>query len=348
MWLPSNGSADALADIRESIAFVLQDTPWKFSLWRSVVRAAARRPFEHCSRESNSAAKEWLSAQLRRVAHVCETEDPRSWMHTWPEEDAVENEHLHTRLRDLYLSFHRAAFWHALADVLRQLWSHHDRTKRPAVGDPGPPPGWWTVRAVPTGRHREVAEFLSALDQWSNVLYPPGQPPPRFEHWTWELDQLVACVLASVPRRKSADAWRRTARPAGTLVVPAELLSVLAPQTLKLLVRAGRALPHRNRARCLNASALAHLYLAGQDRRLGPLLFPKLGRPRLLGASRDPDRTIALGVALGCSGHIDRHLLQRALAGQKIRAAGTGQDHLSLLEYSRVRRLLLGHAPITS
>ena len=56
-WLPTGGAAGdegkAAADIREAVGFVLRRTPWKFALWRAVVRAAVRRPFGEAVEEAD-------------------------------------------------------------------------------------------------------------------------------------------------------------------------------------------------------------------------------------------------------------------------------------------------------
>ena len=342
MWLPPEASEGALADIRDSISFVLQKTPWKFSLWRSVVRAAARRPVGERPEESDAAAEKWLSAQLRRVAYGRAPKDPRSWMRTWPEDDVRQSA---DRWKELYLSFHRASFWHALSEVLRELWRHHDRTKRQSIGDPGPPPGWWTVRALPTGGHREVVRFLGTLDKWVDVLYPPCQLAPPLEAWSWELDEIVGCALAVTTRLDLAKAWPRGTKPAETLVVPAEALTSTAPSTLRILAKAGRTLPHDGRARHLDHSTLAHIYQAGRHRDLGKLLFPPNEESRVLGAAQTPNHTIAVGVSLGCSGEIGPDLLVEAVHKTSIGDEPNRGDHLDLLEYGRARRLLLGHDP---
>ena len=116
-WLPLDDSLGraTLADIRFSVAYVLGKTPWKFSLWRSVVRAAARRPVGQDSESGDDDAKCWLSAQLQRTAHAPGTTDPTSWMHAWPEESTNKEHQREPSWINLYLSFHRTAFWHALA-----------------------------------------------------------------------------------------------------------------------------------------------------------------------------------------------------------------------------------------
>ena len=351
-WLPPDMARTALSDIRISIAYVLHATPWKFALWRAVVRAAARRPIgqEHNDhkKKQDCEAKGWLSDQLQRIAYSPGTRDtlnPRSWMHTWPEECANEKHHRDGSWQALYLSFHRTAFWHALADVLGEPWRHHDRIKHPHAGDSGPSPRWWTVRAVPEGRHDHVAKFFGALDQWVDVLYPQNVSVPDLTTLPWELDQLVAAVLASRPRGELADAWRRAERPGDVLMIPATLRCLQMPRTVEILKRFGRIQPRYGRARFLNTSALAHVQLGGRDHRLGDLLFPPDQLPRILGTNQDPMHTVAIGVSLGCSESVGRDLAAEAGPIPKPRE-GEGpfqKDPLALWEYGRTRRILLGH-----
>ena len=344
VWLPPvhESASVALSDIRQSIAYVLRETPWKFSLWRSVVRAAALRPVG-ASEKDNSRAAEWLTDRLRHIAHVEDDGDSRSWMNTWPER-LGDNRCDRDRLwKEQYLSFHRAAFWHSLGDVLRELWRHHDRVERPRVGDAGPPPSWWTLRAIPGKGHKAVAELLGAVDVWADVLYPSDEIPDRLRQWPWELDQLVAAVLGSAPRTEVAEGLRCAERPNGALMVPLSPFRVRARRTVELLTAAGRVLPSRARARALNENGLAHIYLAGIQSDLAPLLFPAGRKPRVLGALSDPDHTIAVGVALGCATSIDRGLLQESVPAPEVVAGRASLDPLTLREYGRARRLLLGH-----
>ena len=345
VWLPPDHdtASAALSDIRESVAYVLRETPWKFSLWRSVVRAAALRPAD-ASEEDDSRAAKWLADRLRHIAHVEGDGDSTSWMNTWPEDLSDDGHQRDPLWKAQYLSFHRAAFWHSLGDVLRELWRHHDRVTRPPVGDAGPPPSWWTLRAIPGGRHSTVAALLGAVDEWTDVLYPSDEVLDRLRQWPWELDEFVAAVLASVARPEVAEGLRRADRPDGTLMVPLTPFGDRAPRTIKLLAEAGRVLPSRARARALNESGLAHLYLAGRQSDLAPLLFPASRKPRILGALNDHDHTISIGVALGCAASIDRGLLQEALVDPAVVAGRASRDPLALREYGRARRLFLGHA----
>ena len=66
-WLPTAREAGEqhrnLRRIRETIGFVLDRTPWKFAIWRAVVRGAARRPLDDSENEGGTdhEASEWLS-----------------------------------------------------------------------------------------------------------------------------------------------------------------------------------------------------------------------------------------------------------------------------------------------
>lgn len=342
-WLPQDDGSKALADIRSSVAQVLQATPWKFSLWRGVVRAAARRPIgQACQEREDEKARIWLSSQLQRVAHSPGTTNPISWMHLWPEECSGEKHHSEKNpsWRTMYLSFHRTTFWHALADVLRELWWHHDQVNRPNA-DAGVRPHRWTVRAVPSESHRHVAEFLGNFDRWVKELYPKE---PDFAEMPWELNELVATVLTSISRADLADAWRCAQQPGGSLVIPETLQLTRIPMTVRILERFDRIRPRVGnvRNRKLNPCALEHVQLAHQDHKLGDILFPRDQRPRILGAGRNVRRAVMMGVALGCAENVSPELASRLLSNPKESVEIFSRDPFALMEYSRARRILLG------
>ena len=342
-WLPQDDGGKALADIRNSIAQVLQLTPWKFSLWRAVVRAAARRPIEQaCQEGEKEKARKWLSSQLQRIAHSPETTNPISWMHLWPEDCAGEKHHREKTpaWRTFYLSFHRTAFWHALADVLRELWWHHEQVND-SHANVGLKPRRWTVRAVPDERHAHVAEFLGCFDQWVKELYPKE---PDFAEMPWELDELVAAVLASISRAKLADAWRCAERPGGSLVIPATLPLSQIPRTVRLLERFDRIQRRigKVRNRKLNPCALEHVQLAHQDHTLAEILFPRGQRPRILGVDKDVRHAVMMSVALGCAENVSPELASRLISNPKKSVEIFSRDPFALMEYSRARRILLG------
>ena len=82
-WLPGEAEPRDIRDIRDTVAFVLRETPWKFVVWRAVVRAAARRGH---GGSGGGRAKEWLRSQLRRIADG--GAQSGSWVQAWPEEGA--------------------------------------------------------------------------------------------------------------------------------------------------------------------------------------------------------------------------------------------------------------------
>ena len=236
-WLPAESARRDLVEIRESVAHVLRETPWKFSLWHAVVRTAARRP-NASSSEDDRLAKDWLATQLGLVASVA-NDGLDSWLETWPEDTDTSEHHRDPALRELYLSFHRGAFWHALAMALRSLWWHVDEASHPVAGYAGHSPNRWTVRAVQEGSHAHVRSWLGALDQWADVLYPADRTPD-LTMWRWELDQLTAAALASVSRYDVAVAWRHADPPGSDVMVPAGPLWDGVPHIARVLERNGR------------------------------------------------------------------------------------------------------------
>ena len=338
-WLPAQSSKRDLAEIRDSVAHVLRITPWKFSLWHAVVRAAVRRPQQPAPADDR-VADDWLSSQLGLVADTPDGRRFEAWMKTWPEDDVNEEHDRDPVWRPLYLSFHRGAFWYALAAALRSLWRHDDEATHPVAGYAGPSPDRWTVRAVPEGSHADVRRRVGALDRWVDVLYPPDRTPD-LSTWRWELDQFTAAVLASASRHDLAVAWRHAEPPGDVMMVPAGPLWDGIPRTIRLLARFGRVSRHSGK-HDLALSTLAHVWLGGQDHRLGDLLFPRDGPSRIAEARDDPGRTVAAGISLGCSGSISAELAAALVpapgrSGEVLRA-----DGLALWEYHRARRILLG------
>ena len=338
-WLPAESSHRDLADIRDSVAEVLGKTPWKFSLWQAVVRAAVRRPQQPSPADDRIAA-DWLSRQLGLVADAPNGRRFEAWMNTWPEDDLNEEHNRNAAWRGLYLSFHRSAFWHALAAALRSLWRHDDEATHPVGGYAGPAPDRWTVRAVPEGAHAHVRRRLGALDQWVDVLYAPDQTPDLSMR-RWELDQLTAAVLASASRHDLAVAWRRAEPPGDELKVPAGPLWDGIPRTILLLERFGRVSRHSGE-HDVPLSTLAHVWLGGQDHRLGDLLFPRDGPSGIAEAQDDPGRAVAAGISLGCSESISAELASALVPEPEHTGAALRADGLALWEYHRARRILLG------
>ena len=337
-WLPAESARRDLVEIRESVAHVLRETPWKFSLWHAVVRTAARRP-DALSSEDDRLAKDWLATQLGLVASVA-NDGLDSWLETWPEDTDTSEHHRDPAVRELYLSFHRGAFWHALAMALRSLWWHVDEASHPVAGYAGHSPDRWTVRAVQEGSHAHVRSWLGALDQWADVLYPADRTPD-LTMWGWELDQLTAAALASVSRYDVAVAWRHADPPGSDVMVPAGPLWDGVPHIARVLERNGRVSPH-SKEHDLALATLAQVWLAGQDHRLGGFLFPRARPSRISDAQNDPGGTAAAGISLGCSKSISAGLASALVHESEHAVQAFGSDGLALWEYQRARRILLG------
>ena len=172
-WLPkareAGGEHLELRQIRETIGFVLDRTPWKFAIWRAVVRGAARRPLGEPENNGDTAqeASEWLSNQLRQIACVSDRQDSAAWLNAWPEVDAGDG-HATERTngwRELHLSFLRASFWRALAQVVRELERHAAQVAHEEADAWVPLPVLWTTRAVAEGDHAQVAASLGRIDR---------------------------------------------------------------------------------------------------------------------------------------------------------------------------------------
>lgn len=344
MWLPPQGATDAIQEIRNSIAHVLQLTPWKHALWRAVVRASALRP--HGPRSAaerqcdDDSAGTWLKSQLHRVAmYGYGAEATRTaWARTWPEACIDEMHDRQGNWQDLYLSYHRTVFWHEMSSTLAQLWRHvHSDSRSDYVG---PSPYWWTTRAIPDRSHSHVIDFLSAVDKWIGVLYPETRHGQRLTNW--ELDQLCMAVLASHPRSAVARALRSSQEPTDdTLRVPTDLGGPGIKLALKLLKINGRVLPAIDgEASVLRHNSLAHIALGGQDRQLGQELFGADAKG--LSDSVDSGLLASASIHLNCVDAMEDELLWRLTEDQKPTPAAVIKDPLTLLEYHRVRRAAMG------
>lgn len=350
-WLPQDPQAarDGLVDIRDSVAQVLRKTPWKFALWDPVVRAAARRAEGDDGASADEEAQAWLSRQLGMVAHAGSGRPGwGSWACLWPEEDGAEEPHARDCVwRALYLSFHRCMFWHTLAEVLRELWRHHDRIRRQDPDDTGPSPVWWTFRAVPEGQHDRVAAFLGGTDKWVRVLYPDG--PPDLQGMPWELDELVGAALASVRRLDLAKGWTRAQCAGDVLMVP-ERLAWLEdnPLTAAVFREFGRLQPASGRRRLLTGAHLAQVGLAGEDARLGAFLFPPRGAPRVAAAMADGNHAVAIAGSLGCSECVGREVVMSLVPEPHATVARVSRDPFALWEYARARQILVGQGYVVT
>ena len=349
-WLPKAREAGEerreLRQIRETIGFVLARTPWKFAIWRAVVRGASRRPLGDPENNKVTAqeASEWLSNQLRRIACVSDPQDSTAWLNAWPEID-TDDGHVTERTddwRELYLSFLRAAFWRALAQVVRELERHSARMAHEEADAWVPLPGLWTTRAVAEGGHAQVAASLGRIDQWVDVLYPEANAKD-VAAWPWELDEFVGAILAMHSTADLADAWRRTASPGSVLRVPATARLEEMPKAIELLSRFGRLQqtgPRRNRK--LDNWALANVQLGHWNDKLGDVLFPAPGRPRISRAGDDARGALAAGLSLGCFEWIKSGLARRAIPSMHGDAVALDHDAFLLHDYARARRVIVG------
>ena len=349
-WLPTAREAGEqrrkIRQIRETIGFVLDRTPWKFVIWRAVVRGAGRRAFGDSENRENAdeEASEWLANQIRRIACVGDHRDSAAWMNSWPEVDADDG-HAAERAgswRDLYLSFLRAAFWRALAQVTRELKRHAARVAHEETDAWVPLPFLWTTRAVAEGDHAQVAATLGRIDEWVDVLYP-GASAKDVAAWPWELDEFVGAVLAVHSTAELAEAWRSTAGPGSVLRVPTTALLEEMPKAAELLSRSGRLQqtgPRRNRK--LDNWALANVRLGYWSNELGGVLFPASGRPRISRARDNARGALAAGISLGCFAWIKSALARRAIPSIHGYAETLERDAFLLHDYARARSVIVG------
>ena len=352
-WLPRMHEADEerreLRRIRDTVSFVVDHTPWKFSIWRAVVRCAARRPLgELFSPETDEEAAQWLSQQLVRIAYSTNPTDTASWANTWPEGEDDGHARGRSGWRHLYLSYVRAAFWHALADVARELGRHAARLADEDNDAWVPAPILWTARAVPDDSHESVAVSLGDIDKWVDVLYPT-EANLALARWPWEADEFVGAVLAIHPTTELADGWRSAASPGSTLRVPSTPRLGQMPKTTRLLSEIGRLqTTGQRRNRKLDNGGLANLYLGRADNGLGALLFPTSTGPRIKRSRANPQATVAAGLALGCFDCINVDLSQRALPRLEGSLNDPGRGLYLLAVYERARRLLAGQKVLKS
>jgi hypothetical protein len=158
-------SRDALRAIRTSVAHCRRESPQKVTIWRAVVRAAARRPMAEPNADVE--AEDWLVSLLREIAALAPADDGS------PTKAQLEN------------SFHRAVFWRELAQALDDLARVGRGQAWPAAA--------WTFRAVDEAGASAVRVWLGKLDKWVHALYAQGSPSPD---WWWELDGLALARLA--------------------------------------------------------------------------------------------------------------------------------------------------------
>lgn len=350
-WLPLSGpqydESKEIAEIRETVAFVLSQTPWKFSLWRAAVRASVRRPLgdQNDGTKFAAEAEEWLSNQLRHISSNDDDCDSTAWASTWPEED-VEKGHGAERdgsWRQFYLSFVRTAFWHALADTILDLGRHANRFENNDEEKQTAPPNLWTTRVVREGGHAGVAESLSNVDKWLDILYPLDSDV-TFRRYQWELDALLHVVLSVHKSSELAKAWRCSLSPGRRLVVPLTERLTNLPKTVKALRTTGLLQETKfRRNRKLDRWALANVQLGLLDEQLSGILFPAANRVCIRQGREDPSLALVAGFALGCFKQIPLRLANQLTERPNVQVEAFKVDRLKLREYSIARRVILGH-----
>lgn len=346
-WLPPDAgeAGQALEEIRESVAHVLQNTPWRFSLWHAVVRAAGRREGDLSGSKSDAedvAARQWLQDQLHRIAVRQADGTSESWVALWPEDEHGRHESGGS-WKELYLSFHRAAFWQSLAGVLREVWWHAERARAPRPGEREVAPTRWTVRAIPEARLNAVTRFLGGIEQWARVLYPDKDDCSAVRNFPWEASELVAAVLASQQRGTLARAFSRAPATAEALSVPDPLLTKLGVRTLACLEAAQRIARPGVPAGALSAASLAHVRLGGADRRLGRFLSPRgMGR-NIAQTEKAPNQIVAVANALGCADSIGMELPATILGSPTEMVRRFRRDPYAFSEYHIARRIYLAN-----
>lgn len=347
-WLPGDDDVVErdIKEIRDSIAYVLQQTPWKASLWRAVVRAASRRPLRAQDEDYDKQARDWMVQMLGRIAQVADNgrDDssfkPNTWGVTWPESGAKEHHGRDPTWRTLSLSFHRAVFWNVLATQIAYLRRHHERIANPRVGFAGPSPLSWAVRAIPEGSHDQVADFLADLDQWVEVLYAVGTNDECLPDCKLEIDQFVLAVLSTIDRSSLAEQWSHSKQPGDALLVPSNTVPPKLIKTLTVLEKLNRLQPSDKVPRNLRRSTLSLIRLGRSDDSLSEFLL-RTGAHTKTSNSRLRSRLAMLWISLGCSDSIPVSLLSQVVARPNVLVKRVLSDPLALKEYGNARSILM-------
>jgi hypothetical protein len=166
-------------EIRGSIRNAIIQVPWKFNIWKSALRIAARRPIigRKLGKRGDNGYK-WLG-QLLRLIKVNGV-----WQKDWPEktqfrqECFAEKTQNRVRTRSLYLSFIRAAVWSYLAEMIKDINSiiesadaeHLATDPRKSYG-----PTSWLYKCFNMSSLRAAVKELAKLDRWARILY--GRAP---------------------------------------------------------------------------------------------------------------------------------------------------------------------------
>lgn len=348
-WLPrARESGEEIAElqkIRKTIGFVLNQTPWKFVIWRAAVRGAARRPATESEneQEGNKESIEWLSNLLKRISSSSELTDSVAWLSQWPDIDAIDDHECEQSdyWEDLYISFLRTSFWRSLAEVVRELKLHEGRIANDETDQWVQSPDRWATRAIPEELHGVVAEELGNIERWIDLLYPQFDTV-KFEEWPWEIDEFVGAVLSIHSTAELARAWQRADGPGPSLQVPNSVRIQSMPKTTAILSKCDRLKPTwRRPTRKIDYWGLSNIQMGHWDDKLEKTLFPAPDKFLIKRAMDDPRSVIAAGYALGCSGGIDSNLAYRIIPSLDKSASKFDEDPLLLQDYVRTRQLIV-------
>ena len=349
-WLPRNRESGEeqveLQKIRQTISLVLNQTPWKFVLWRTAVRGAARRPLTASESEQQvkTESLDWLSKLLIRISSGNGSHDSISWLNQWPENiDAIDNHKCEQAdyLKKLYLSFLRTSFWHSLAEVVRELKLHEARFTDDKADSWIQSPDRWSNRAIPEKCHGKVAEELGKIERWVEVLYPQLECV-NIDEWPWEIDEFVGAVLSIHSTVELTWAWQRTDGSELLLKVPNTKRLQSMPKVSAILSKCNRLkLTWRRPTRKIDYWGLSNIQMGHWDKKLGKTLFPTPDRFLIRRATDNPQGVIAAGFALGCFGSIGSNLAYRVIPSSDTTAYRFDDNPLLLQDYVRARQMVV-------
>lgn len=229
-WLPEESASsdrESLRQIRRSVQIAVSKAPWKFNLWRAVIRAAARRPPGRSDEHDEREATAWLCQMASMIALSSEDNESQDvdielgslqWgaskehQKCWdtnldPSLRSVDYSRLYRARHSLLLSHLRTAFWLAIADTLSHLSRVKSKLRRPPESEGlHPIREWssrsWSFRAMSEQEIEVVTRWLSGIDAWANCLYP--NPDKNFkgklQAWWWEMEGLSLAALSTIRR----------------------------------------------------------------------------------------------------------------------------------------------------
>lgn len=363
-WLPDESTSAArssIIDIRMSVQEALRRAPWKFQLWRSIVRCAIRRPPKQEPNtdgwlDDEQAATEWLSRVLAEIS--ASDKMTQSWAYQWPERyKAPKCRSSGDQWKGLYLSFLRSTFWTALADAIRELRRLEERLGTEVQFDTTHSEDrWssrsWTFRAMSEEQVKPLVDWLSRLDVWARVLYPSrGQ----IKLSKWELNSLVKAYLAcsnqsklieSINRFPSFELTPQSLRSTSdqVLYLPNDDTLFASLPVLKRLLKVGGVLVSREGQKGDKVFPGWPLLMLTIGNRTGGKRLAKL----LSSWSREHRRkALRIGAAMGVSNYLSANVVLNwtNAAVKRVTITKEGEtkrlitDMRSLLDYSQARKL---------